>query len=466
MLGWRASGAFGFFDSAHPDDITKNFFLFSATHQGDWHPLSNGPGTGPYPYRLKWEKILRNNRFRMLLTAYTLSQFSEGMTQTSLTWIAFRSADNHIGLVATIGLIQTIIPFFVILPAGYLADRFPAPPLLAGVNLFKGATYALIPLISLLEPISPNSILSIVILTAVLSSFFIPAFGAMIPSLVPADGIKKANGWILIFGQGGYLLGPLTAGILLFHMNAPWLILISGSGFVLSAVLMVLVPTLPDGRLTGQTSKSPTRTHWSALQKDIMQILHLFRERPRLVLAVVALGVYGLVNAPLPVLFPLMATEIFRMDKGFYTILAGSYFSGAFLAGLTIIRFSGLPPLKLISGGLAIAGLSLILVSLTSSPFAGPLAFILAGAGLAIIQPLLNEWLQKEIPRRLLGLAFSLTWLIFLLASLAGIRGASLLAGRATLHPLIAGAGAGLLVISGVLLLSTHFLGSVSKRNN
>ena len=403
----------------------------------------------------------------MLLAAYTLSQFSEGMTQTSLTWIAFRSSHNHIGLVATIGILQTVIPFFIILPAGYLADRFPAPPLLAGVNLFKGATYALIPLISLLEPISPTAILSIVILTAVLSSFFIPAFGAMLPSLVPADGIKKANGWILIFGQGGYLLGPLTAGILLFHLKAPWLILISGSCFALSAVLMILVPSFPNGQLYGQTSaNTPSKMHWTAVKKDIFQILHLFYQRPKMILAVLALGVYGLVNAPLPVLFPLMTTEIFRMNKGFYTILAGSYFSGAFLAGLTIIRFSGMPPLKLIAGGLGLAGLSLNLVSLTSSPLTGPLAFVLSGAGLAIIQPLLNEWLQREVPRQLLGLAFSLTWLIFLMASLTGIRGGSFLAEKAGLHPLLFGAGAGLFILGGVLLLSTHLLESVSKRNN
>ncbi|AIA31790.1 MFS transporter [Leptospirillum ferriphilum] len=429
--------------------------------------MSNGPGTGPFPYRLKWERILRNNRFRMLLAAYTLSQFSEGMTQTSLTWIAFRSSHNHIGLVATIGLLQTLIPFFIILPAGYLADRFPAPPLLAGVNLFKGATYALIPLISLLEPISRTSILSIVILTAILSSFFIPAFGAMLPSLVPADGIKKANGWILIFGQGGYLLGPLTAGILLFHLEAPWLILISGSCFALSAVLMILVPSLPSGQLYGQTPVStPSKMHWSAVKKDLSQILLLFRQRPNMILAILTLGVYGAVNAPLPVLFPLMATEVFRMNKGFYTILAGSYFSGAFLAGLTIIRLSGTPPLKLIAGGLGLAGLSLTAVSLTSSPWTGPLAFVLSGAGLAIIQPLVNEWLQKEVPRPLLGLAFSLTWLLFLMASLTGIRGGSFLAEKVGLHPLLAGTGTGLFLLSGVLLLSTYLLKSVSKRNN
>ena len=132
--------------------------------------MSNGPGAGPYPYRLKWEKILRNNRFKTLLIAYTLSQLSEGMTQTALTWLAFRSANNHIGLVAIISLLQTLIPFFIIIPAGFLADRIPAPPLLAGVNLFKGATYALIPLISLFGPATESSILTIVILRPFLQS--------------------------------------------------------------------------------------------------------------------------------------------------------------------------------------------------------------------------------------------------------------------------------------------------------
>lgn len=429
-------------------------------------PLSNGPGAGPYPYRLKWEKILRNNRFKTLLIAYTLSQLSEGMTQTALTWLAFRSANNHIGLVATISLLQTLIPFFIIIPAGFLADRIPAPPLLAGVNLFKGATYALIPLISLFGPASESSILTIVILTAILSSFFIPAFGAMLPTLVPADSIKKANGWILIFGQGGYLMGPLTAGVLLFHLKAPWIILISGTGFALSAIILILIPALPAGKSSPTPHLSEGKRPFTGARKDVRQIFHLLRQRPKLVMAILALGIYGTVNAPLPILFPLMATDVFKMDKGFYTILAGSYFSGAFLSGLTIIRFATVPALTLISGGFGIAGLSLILVSLTSSPVVGPLAFIIAGGGLAIVQPLVNEWLQKEIPRPLLGLTFSMTWLIFLVSSLIGIRGVSILVEKIGIHLLVEGAGLVLFCLSGVLLFSTHFLSRVSKGNS
>jgi hypothetical protein len=52
------------------------------------------------------------------------------------------------------------------------------------------------------------------------------------------------------------------------------------------------------------------------------------------------------------------------------------------------------------------------------------------------------------------------------MASLTGIRGGSFLAEKVGLHPLMAGTGTGLFILSGVLLLSTYLLKSVSKRNN
>ena len=161
-------------------------------------------------------RTLAQAPFVGLLSAYAISQFSEGMTQTALTWIAFRIRHGDVSLVGRIGLIQTIVPFLVLIPAGLLIDLLPRQILLAALNLFKGATYALVPLLSLFAPIGTLPLIAIVVATAVLSAGVGPAFNASVPEFVPRDRLEHANGWIQIAGQGGYLLGPLaTAGLLL-----------------------------------------------------------------------------------------------------------------------------------------------------------------------------------------------------------------------------------------------------------
>ncbi|MHB1605595.1 MAG: MFS transporter [Leptospirales bacterium] len=413
---------------------------------------------------MKWGRILQNNRFKTLLLAYTVSQLSEGMTQTALTWIAFKAGYNQIGLVAIIGFLQTLVPFFFILPAGFLADRIPAPPLLAAVNLFKGATYALIPLFALLGPLSDFTLKGIVIITAILSAFFNPAFGAALPTFVPVDTIKKANAWILIFGQGGYLLGPLTTGLLLLHIKAPWIILVSGTGFVISAIILVLIPPLKSSPSKTKGSVQ-SKFHLSIIQNELMLIGSFLKKHPKLILGIFFVSLFGLINAPLPILFPLMATQIFGMEKGFYSVLAGTYFSGSFLAGLVIIRTARIPALILIPIGFLVSGISLLILSMNTSAWLGPVLLVLVGAGIALSQPLVNEWIQKDVPRPLLGKTFSVTGMVFLSSCLIGIKGATFLVQTLGIHVFLKWVGIILGTLSVLLLIATHFSRSVSKGN-
>ena len=170
-------------------------------------------------------RSLASAPFVALLLAYTITQFSEGMTQTALTWIAFRIRHDDVTLVGRIGLFQTIIPFLILLPVGVLIDLLPRQIFMAGINLFKGATYAVIPLLSLFEPLRTSFILAVVVGTALLSAGFGPAFNAAIPGFVPFDRLKQANGWIQIAGQGGGIswgLSPRQASCFIFPPPGFW----------------------------------------------------------------------------------------------------------------------------------------------------------------------------------------------------------------------------------------------------
>jgi DHA3 family macrolide efflux protein-like MFS transporter len=424
--------------------------------------LSTGKRPIPFAFTLRWEKILRNSRFKALILALTLTQLSEGMTQTALTWIAFRTGHNNISLVATIGFLQTLIPILVILPGGFLADRLPSSPLLSGINLFKGFTYSLIPLFSLFGPVSVTKLETIVILTALLSSLFGPAFNAALPAFVPADAIKKANGWVQTFGQGGYLLGPLTAGGLLFYFKAPWIILAAGIGFVVAAMIFVVIPAMgsdlpvPSPTEARRTRSLVSRTSLSGPRTTLGEMGAILKQKPSLIAGFLLIGLFGLVNAPLPLLFPLMATEMFGMDKGFYTVLSTAYFMGPFFSGIIVIGSSRLPAMTLILSGYILSGTALFGLSRTQSVVTGPAMLVLAGAGISLTQPLVTEWFQHHVPRHFLGKIFSISGFLFLVCCLVGIKGGTFLAQRYGLHPFLEGMGIALGILAGVLLLATQ----------
>lgn len=407
-------------------------------------------------------RSLASAPFVALLLAFTLTQFSEGMTQTALTWIAFRIRHDDVTLVGRIGLLQTIIPFLILLPVGVLIDLLPRQIFMAGINLFKGATYAVIPLLSLFEPLRTSFILAVVVGTALLSAGFGPAFNAAIPGFVPFDRLKQANGWIQIAGQGGYFLGPLaTAGLLLFF-PAPWILALSGGGFVLSAFLFALIPPPLDpleSRRREEKGRDRAGAHSGeslAARAGSPGILHsaglLFRS-PVLLLSALLLMIFALFNAPMSLVFPLLSSQVFRMPPSFYALLSGAYFLGSFLGGILLLgrRLPGHFPLVL--GGMLAASVAFLILPHQSWPGSGLLLLLLLGTGLSWAQPLATARIQQIVPARALGRVLAVVMTLFLLAAIVGIQGGTVFLHRHPVSEFLRLEGEGLMSVTAILLL-------------
>ncbi len=369
-------------------------------------------------------RTLAQAPFVGLLSAFAISQFSEGITQTALTWIAFRIRHGDVSLVGRIGVIQTVVPFLVLIPAGFLVDRLPRQILLAALNLFKGATYTLVPLLALFSPIGTVPLLTIVVVTAVFSAAVGPAFNASVPEFVPRDRLEHANGWVQIAGQGGYLLGPLSAAGFLLFFPAPWLLVGSGAGYVLSAFLFALIsPPLPvapkhssrDGQRGGGPSSSGFRG----------TVRLLLRSRV-LLFAVLMLVIFALFNAPMTLVFPLLASQLFHAPPSFYALLSGAYFLGSFLGGIILLGRRLPKPFPMILLGMILAGISFLLVPRLPAEGAGFFLLLLAGLGLSWAQPLVLTRIQQLVPGESLGRFLSLAMSLFLLAAVGGIQGGTL----------------------------------------
>jgi len=397
-------------------------------------------------------RSLKSAPFVALLSAYTLSQFSEGMTQTVLTWLAFRIHHNDVALVGRIGLIQTIIPFLILIPVGILVDAIPRSIFISGINLFKGATYAIIPLLSLFEPVNPGSLILIVVSTSILSAGFGPAFNASIPGFVPVDRLKQANGWIQIAGQGGYFLGPLGTAGLLFLMPAQWLLLLSGGGFVLSGFLFALI--VPP--ISMEIKKEGGGERFSGMKGAIPGLFHaigFLSKKPTLLLCSVLLMLFGLINAPMSLLFPLLSSQLYRTPPSFYALLSGSYFLGSFLGGVVLLGRKLPGNFPMILGGMIVSSAAFFLIPPLPRPWTGAFLLLVAGLGLSWAQPLVLSTIQRVVPRHSLGRIFSVVMTLFLFSAILGIEGGTLFLHHHPVVKLLTLEGGVLFLVSAVLLL-------------
>ncbi|MEC4683687.1 MAG: MFS transporter [Nitrospirota bacterium] len=402
-------------------------------------------------------RTLKSAPFVALLSAYTLSQFSEGMTQTALTWLAFRIHHNDVALVGRIGLLQTIIPFLILIPVGVLVDILPRSIFMAGINLFKGATYAIIPLIGLFEPVKAGPLILVVISTAILSAGFGPAFNAAIPGFVPADRLKQANGWVQIAGQGGYFLGPLATAGLLLLVPAEWLLVLSGGGFVLAGFLFALIaPPLVEKDKKGREEATPFGE--TKAMNGLFFSIGLLSKSWILILCALLLMLFGLFNAPMSLIFPLLSSEFYKTPPSFFALLSGSYFLGSFLGGVVLLGRKLPGHFPMILGGMILSAVGFVLLPTLPAPWTGALCLLVVGLGLSWAQPLVLSTIQHVAPRESLGRILSLVMTFFLLSALLGIEGGTLFLHHHSVKAFLHFEGAFLLPISLLLLLLvTHF---------
>jgi MFS family permease len=150
-------------------------------------------------------------------------------------------------------------------------------------------------------------------------------------------------------------------------------------------------------------------------------IPHLLKRHPTLLLPMLLGAVFGLINAPMSLLFPALTTGVFHQGKHLFSLLSGSYFAGSLTAGWVLVRFQSWNAKKTIIGGILISALSLFLLSNSKTSTEAIILLWSAGTGLGLILPLATSLIQRESPQETLGRVLSLAGFIFLIAAMGGI---------------------------------------------
>ena len=127
-----------------------------------------------------------------------------------------------------IGLIQFAPQFFLILPAGVIADKYNRRHILIICNIVQVfvAGFLLYYSVYKLDDGSVIPIYLILILHGVAMSFEGPSSFAILPNLVKSEIFPRAVHYVNFFEEFGSLAGPIAAGILIAYINE-WVYLVA-----------------------------------------------------------------------------------------------------------------------------------------------------------------------------------------------------------------------------------------------
>jgi putative nucleotidyltransferase with HDIG domain len=192
------------------------------------------------PAMPKYSDVLRIQSFRRLWLGQGVSYFGDMMNTTGLAIMLFvltRSAS-----VVALGLIAKAVPTVAFgLIAGPIVDRFNRQRVMIWADIVRALLTVTIPFLAVNW--LPGVFIAVA-LVATASTFFNPAKQALIPNLVPAKLLVKANGLVVSSERAMELLGYSLAGLIAGAISWAPLFLIDAATYLFSAVTLLGVPDL------------------------------------------------------------------------------------------------------------------------------------------------------------------------------------------------------------------------------
>jgi len=341
--------------------------------------------------------VLGIRDFRLLWTGQAVSAIGDMIFPVAVAVFVLDSG----GDVGDVGLVLAARFAALVLFAlfgGVWADRLRRTRVMIGADLLRAVAVLGLALV----PGTPavGVLAALTFLVGGGEAFFRPAYGAVLPTIVPAERLAVANSLSATSVNFARVVGPGLGGVLVAVAGPRPAFLIDAATFGVSLL------TLTRLREPAQ-QPAPRRP----MLREIGEGLGAVRDRPWiaaiLVLAAVQLM---LAVAPVTVLLPIIARERLGGDSAYGLLLAVGAL-GALLGALVAGRWR--PRYRGTVGVLALLPLALEPIALATSlslPWVATMFFV-AGSGLG---PFIVYWesaLQADVPRHLLARVVSVDWM-------------------------------------------------------
>ena len=214
----------------------------------------------------------RAGDFWIFWTGQTTSQIGSALTGTVLPLLVFKLSGSALDLGLASAATWVPYPLFGLL-IGAWVDRVNRKRLMIGLDICRAALLAVLPLLALLGHLPIWWIYLVTFINSTLTVGFQGATAAAIPSMVPRDGLLKANGRIQASAPFAAIIGPLLAALLLAATSLQAVFWCDALTFVVSAISLALIKT-------SFNAVAPQARPKTSLRRDILDGLRYVLAQP------------------------------------------------------------------------------------------------------------------------------------------------------------------------------------------
>ena len=371
-------------------------------------PAAPGPdgSDAPREARIRIFSPLKLRDFSLLWWGMSISLLGDGVYIVAITWLVFRITGTNPTALSAVFVAWTVPQVLFLLVAGVATDRFDRRAVLVASDVVRGISIAAVGVLVLTDALELWHLYILVAVYGAGEAFFMPAFGAIMPDVVPKHWLVQANSLAELARPFTLrLVGPALGGFLIQGFGVGTAFLFDAGTFVISLIAVLAMRRVP--RVRDPSSLISAR-------REIGEGLRFIRSRTWLWAGLGATGVALLVYfGPWTVLVPaVIRTELGGGAADFGLVLAFGG-AGAIIASLFVGQ-GGLPraPIVVVFASWAFTTLTLVGFGTATALWQMFLLSFFFYALFTLGQIIWFTLVQTHVPTALLGRVTSADWLV------------------------------------------------------
>jgi DHA3 family tetracycline resistance protein-like MFS transporter len=324
----------------------------------------------------------------------------------ALPWQVYELTDSPVAM-GVVGAIQTGSILAFVLLGGVAADRIERKKVIIVSDLARALAAGAAGALAIAGSIELWHLGVLVVVFGVAQAFAGPAFGSIVPQLVPNDLLVQANSALFAVNPIAFrFVGPALGGVIIAAAGTGAAFLFDAVTFLVGAVTIALLASRPAARLLEEGEQ---RT----IVQDIREGIGYVRGRAWLWGTLLwNLLVIPLTWAPYVVLLPHLVKNDMGGDARSLGLIFAAGGLSAIITSLTLSQVR-LPRrhLTFMYAMFGFAVLDLAVYALTQEPWQAMVVAFVAECGFMSGVIVWNTLLQRAVPAAMLGRVRSLDWL-------------------------------------------------------
>jgi hypothetical protein len=183
---------------------------------------------------------LRGNvAYRRLFVARTISNVGNGMAPIALAFGVLALPEGSPTALSLV-LAAQAVPLVVMLPlGGVIADRVGRARVIAVSDIVLSAVVGVVALLFLTGTVTIPVLVGLSVVIGVLNALWWPAYGGLVPDVVPEHHIQPANAYLSVASNGGLIAGNAIAGLLVAAAGSGVAIAVDAVTFLVAGLLVL-----------------------------------------------------------------------------------------------------------------------------------------------------------------------------------------------------------------------------------